>query len=196
MQTMGKQTLNHQVSECCSVQKMPMSASFSLKSRTGLLIPIPPCIYLATNNKYGFMGVRPEGLTGCNKPSALLLVRTESTHSWTLYWVCILIFLVEKLLCARPTATQSFKTFLMRPWVMKVYFSLSTGQTFSSYIETAHLIHATACHPSVTSHCLQEKAQTSEPTQEILTPLFLRKSLSSFLRTVWRFSAGWIAVHL
>lgn len=79
---------------------------------------------------------------------------------------------------------------------MKVYFSLSTGQTFSSYVEIAHLIHATACHPSLTSHRLQEKAQTSEPTQEILMPLSLLKSLSSFLRTVWRFSAGWIAVHL
>ena len=38
MQTTGKQTLNHQVSECCSVQKMPMFASFSLKPRAGLLI--------------------------------------------------------------------------------------------------------------------------------------------------------------
>ena len=38
MQTMGKQTLNHQVSECRSIQKMTMFASFSLKPRAGLLI--------------------------------------------------------------------------------------------------------------------------------------------------------------
>lgn len=71
MQTMGKQTLNHQVSECCSVQKMPMFASFSLKPRAGLLIPVPSNIYLGINNKYGSMGVRLEGLTGCNKLSVL-----------------------------------------------------------------------------------------------------------------------------
>lgn len=53
MQTMGKQTLNHQVSECCDVQQMPMFASFSLKPGTGLLIPKPSnvFVYLAINNK-------------------------------------------------------------------------------------------------------------------------------------------------
>lgn len=48
---MGKQTLNHQVPECHSVQKMPMIASFPLKPGAGLLIPMPPGMYFVTNNK-------------------------------------------------------------------------------------------------------------------------------------------------
>lgn len=51
MQTMGKQTLSHRVSECRGLQKMPMLVSFSLKPGAGLLIPVSPNTYLATKNK-------------------------------------------------------------------------------------------------------------------------------------------------
>lgn len=52
MQTMGKQTLNLQVSECHNVQRMLCSPLFSLKSGTGHLISIlPNYIILAINSK-------------------------------------------------------------------------------------------------------------------------------------------------
>jgi hypothetical protein len=81
MQIMAKQTLNHQVSECHSTQKMPMFASFFLKPGIGLLIliylSIYICvymyIYLSIKNKYGFMAERLEGLIGHNRLFAFLL---------------------------------------------------------------------------------------------------------------------------
>lgn len=113
---------------------------FPLKPGAGLLIPHPrdafcPQQYLA------FTG---ESTVWLHEALCPPLGKNRVCACQTSYWVCLLVFLAEKFLCARSTATQSllllllllikfFKDFFSTtPRVMKLCPSSPAGRTFRS----------------------------------------------------------------